>query len=165
MENVTGSSQIDAMPASRAGRVLSTVAALAGPLLVIFAAGYLTIQLELSEIGAPLFDFDSRPVPVVGERAPYLLRTGLVVLGLFAVLVYRSACRTDAARVVTLVVLIAAAVVGAYTLRPLPSDGEPHPIAMFSLMYGATSPFTLALIGAVIADLVSALGRTRVDSQ
>ena len=39
-------------------------------------------------------------------------------------------------------------------------DGEPRPIALFSLISGATSPFTLALIGAVIADLISVRRRS-----
>jgi hypothetical protein len=34
-------------------------------------------------------------------------------------------------------------------------DGEPQPIALFSLINGATSPFIFALIGAIIADLIS----------
>jgi hypothetical protein len=50
--------------------------------------------------------------------------------------------------------LVAAVIAGAYTLRPIPNDGEPHPLGLYSLIEGATSPFTLALIGAVIADLI-----------
>ena len=60
----------------------------------------------------------------------------------------------EAARVVTLVVLVAAVIAGAYTSRPIPNDGEPHPLGLYSLINGATSPFTLAPIGAVIADLI-----------
>ncbi|MFE4228731.1 hypothetical protein ACFRJ8_12670 [Arthrobacter sp. NPDC056886] len=55
----------------------------------------------------------------------------------------------------TLIVLIAAVFAGANTLRPLPRDGEPQPIALFSLINGATSPFILAVIEAVILDLIS----------
>jgi hypothetical protein len=165
MEKVSNSSPVDAMPAARAGSVLSIVASVVGPLLVIFAAGYLTVQLGLSEMGAPLFDLSSRPVTVAGSWLQYLLRAGLVLLALVAVLVYRSVCRTRAARLVVLLVLLAAALVGAYALNPLPSGGEPHPITWVSLMYGATSPFTLALIGAVILDLVTAGPRTRRNSQ
>lgn len=49
---------------------------------------------------------------------------------------------------------------GANTMRPLPMDGVPQPIALFSVINGATLPFTFALvgfalIGAVIADLIN----------
>lgn len=94
---------------------------------------------------------------------PYVLRAGLVLLALAAVLGYRSPARTWVSRVVTLLGLVAAAFIGAYTLRPLPADGEPRLIALDSLMYGAVSPFTLALIGAVIADMVIARWRKRTN--
>ncbi|MEV7135807.1 hypothetical protein AB0N24_23355 [Arthrobacter sp. NPDC093128] len=154
MENVTSPSRIDALPASRTSPILSIAAALVGPLCVIFLTGYLTIQLQLSEIGAPLLDFNASPIPVVAQWVPYFVRAVLVLLALAAILGYRLVARTEAARIVTLVVLVAAAFAGAYTSRPLPMDGEPQPIALFSLINGATSPFILALIGAVIVDLI-----------
>jgi hypothetical protein len=164
MEKLGSPNHIGTLSASRTGPILSIVAALVGPLCVIFLTGYLTIQLQLSEIGV-LLGFNSRPVPVAAEWLPYLVRTALVLLALAAVLGYRLAARTGAARVVTLVVLVAAAFVGANTLRPVPEDGEPHTIALFSFMNGAASPFTLALIGAVIVDLISARQRTRAKPQ
>ena len=100
----------------------------------------MTIQLEISQIGAPLLDLNMRPVPVTGEWVPYVMRAGLILLALAAVLGYRSLSRTWAGRVITLLVLVAAAFIGAYTLRPVPADGEPHPIALASLMYGPASP-------------------------
>jgi hypothetical protein len=165
MEKMTSPNQVEASSDIRTGSALSIVAALVGPLLIIFLAGFLTIQLELSEIGAPLLDVSMRPIPVTGEWVLYLLRAGLVLLALGAVLVYRSVSRTWAGRVVALVVLVTAAFVGAYTLRPVPADGDPHPIALASFMYGATSPFTLALIGAVIADMIFARRRRRANPQ
>ncbi len=83
------------------------------------------------------------------------MRAAFVLLALAAILGYWVAARTGAARVVTLVVLIAAVFAGANTIRPLPMDGEWQPIALFSLINGATSPFILAIIGAVIAVLIS----------
>lgn len=163
MEKVTRPNQVEASPASRTDPALSIIAALVWPLLVIFAAGYLTILLQVSATGAFLLDFNSRPVPVVGEWLPYLLRGAFVLLGLVAVLGYSFMCRTEAGRVVTLMVLVLAAFIGVYTLRPLPGDGGPHPIALFNLMYGAASPFTLALIGAVIVDLIAAGRRRRAN--
>lgn len=160
---MTSPNQVEASSASRTGPALSIVAALVGPLLVIFVAGYLTILLQVSETGAFLLDFNSRPVPVAGEWLPYLLRAALVLLGLVAVLGYSFMSRTEAGRVVTLMVLVLAAFIGVYTLRPLSGDGEPHPIAPFSLMYGAASPFTLALIGAVIVDLIAARRRRQAN--
>ena len=162
MDNRTGPSRIEALPASRTGSILSIVsivAAVVGPLCVVFLTGYLTIQLQLSEVNAPLLDFSARPIPVVAEWVPYSVRAAFVLLAVAAILGYRVAARAGAARVVTLVVLIAAVFAGANILEPVPMDGEPQPIALFSLINGATSPFTLALIGAVIADLIS--GRRR----
>lgn len=117
---------------------------------------------QLSEIYAPLLALDARPIPVAGAWVPYLVRAAFVLLAVAAVLGYRVAARTGAARVVTLVVLAAAVFAGANALRPVPMDGDPQPIALFSLINGATSPFTLALIGAVIAGLISVRRRNRL---
>ena len=155
MDKTTSPRRTEALPLSRTGPIFSIVAALVGPLCAVVLAGYLTIQLQLSEAGAPPLDFNARPIPVVAEWLPYLVRAAFVLLTLAAILGYRVAARTWTARMVTLVVLIAAVLVGANTLLPLPMDGEPQPIALFSLINGATSPFIFALIGAVIADLIS----------
>ena len=155
MDKTTSPSRTEASPASRTGSGLSLAAAVVGPVCVIFLTGYLTIQLQLSEVNAPLLDFNARPIPVVAEWVPYSVRAAFVLLAVAAILGSRVTARTGAARVVTLVVLVAAVFAGANTLEPVPMDGEPQPIALFSLINGATSPFTLALIGAVIADLIS----------
>lgn len=165
MKKVTSSNQIEASSAIRAGATLSIIEALVGPPLVIFLAGFLTIQLELSQVGAPLLDLNMRPVHVTGEWVPYVMRAGLVLLALAAVLGCRSLSRTQTGRVITLLVLVTAAFIGAYTLRPVPADGEPHPIALASFMYGAASPFTLVLIGAVIADMIFARRRRRANPE
>lgn len=161
MEKSTGPIQVGASSAFRPGWALSMVAAALGPLCVIFMTGYLTIQLQLAEILAPLLDLSSRPVPVTGEWVPYAVRAGFVLLGVAAVLGYRVVARTTPSRVIALTVLVIAAFAGVYRFRPLPWDEEPTPIALFSLMNGAASPFTLALIGAVIVDLISARRRRR----
>ncbi len=160
MDKTKSPSRTEALP-SRTGPIFSIVAALVGPLCVVFVAGYLTIQLQLSEAGAFLLDFNARSIPAGTAWAPYLVRAAFVLLALAAILGYRVAARTGAARVVTLVVLIAAVFAGANMLRPLPMDGEPQPIALFSLINGATSPFIFALIGAVIADLISVRRRRK----
>ena len=164
MERIASPSRIEASPASRTGPILSIVAALVGPLCVIFVTGYLTIQLQLSEVNAPLLDLNARPIPVVAEWVPYSVRAAFVLLAVAAILGYRVAARTGASRVVTLIVLIAAVFVGANTLQPVPMDGEPQPIALFSLINGATSPFILALIGAVIVDLISVRRRRKAPT-
>lgn len=137
MERIASPSRIEASPASRTGPILSIVAALVGPLCVIFVTGYLTIQLQLSEVNAPLLDLNARPIPVVAEWVPYSVRAAFVLLAVAAILGYRVAARTGASRVVTFIVLIAAVFVGANTLQPVPMDGEPQPIALFSLINGA----------------------------
>jgi hypothetical protein len=161
MEKTTGPRRTAAWPASRTGPVLPIAVALVWPLCVVFLTGYLTIQLQLSEINAPLLDFNARPIPLVAGWVPYLVRAAFVLLAVAAILGYRVAARTGAARVLTLVVLTAAVFAGANALRPVPMDGEPQPIALFSLINGATSPFTLALIGAVVAHLVSVRRRSK----
>lgn len=155
MDQTTSPRRIEALPPSRTGPMFSIAAALVGPVCVIILAGYLTIQLQLSEAGAPPVDFNARPIPVLAEWLPYLVRAGFVFLALAAILGYRVAVRTGAARVATLVVLIVAVFAGATTMRPLPMDGEPQPIALLGLINGAISPFIFALIGAVIADLIN----------
>lgn len=159
MEKVASPARIETSSAPRSGPIRSIVAALVGPICVVFLTGYLAIQLQLSEIGAPLLDLNGRPVHVASEWLPFLLRAALVLLSAGAILGYRLAVRTEAATVVTLVVLVLTAFAGAYTSRPLPMDGEPQLIALFSFINGATSLFILALIGAGIADLIS--GRRR----
>ena len=155
MDKTTSPRRTEALPPSRTGPTFSIAAALVGSLCVIILTGYLTIQLQLSEAGAPPVDFNARPIPVLAEWLPYLVRAGFVLLALASILGYRMAARTGAVRVVTLVALIVAMVAGTTTMRPIPMDGEPQPIALFSLINGATSPFIFALIGAIIADLIS----------
>lgn len=156
---VTSQNRLAASSVQRKDSALSLIAALLGPLFVVFTTGYLLIQLELSQAGAPLLDFNARPVPATGAWVQYAVRAGLVLLGLAAVLGYRFVSRTMASRVLILVVLTVAASVGAYTLRTFPTDGEPLPIPLVSLMHGAESPFILALIGAALAGLRRNVGR------
>lgn len=161
MEKTTSPSRLEAAPAARGGPILPMAAALVGTLCVVFLTGYLTIQLQLAEAGAPFLDFNARPIPVSAKWSPLLARAAFVLLAVAAVLGYRLAIRSWAARIVTLVVLIAAVFAGANTLRPVPMAGEPQPIALFSPINGAASPFILALIGAVIADLISVRRRNK----
>lgn len=146
-------------PRFRASPAVALLAALVGLVCVIFLTGYLTIQLQLSDAGAPLLGFDAQPVVSAGRSAPYLVRAAFVLLAAAAVLGYRLAVRTDAARLVSLVVLASAVVAGTLAYRPLAdavaSVGAPRDLGLASLISGATSPFTLALIGAVVADLLS----------
>jgi TctA family transporter len=119
-------------------------------------AGYLTIQLELSEIGAPLLDLGSHPTEARSPWIPYLIRIALVVLAGLAFVTYRAACRSWASRLTAVLVLVVAGILGSYTLHPLPSGGETEPMIWLSFIHGATSPFTLALIGAVLMDVILA---------
>ena len=61
MDKTTSPSRTEASP--HIGPIFSIVAAVVGPLCVVFVAGYLTIQLQLSEAGAFLLDFNARPIP------------------------------------------------------------------------------------------------------
>lgn len=155
MEKVTDPGRTGATSQAHRSNLLAFMVGIVGPLLLIAATGYLTIQLELSEIGAPLFDLASRPVDAAAPWTAYLIRIALVVLSVVAFLVYRTACRPWASRLVVLVILVIASFLGSYTLRPLPSGGEPEPMIWLSFIYGATSPFILALVGAVLIDVIS----------
>ncbi len=85
MDKTKSPSRTEALP-SRTGPIFSIVVALVGPLCVVFVAGYLTIQLQLSEAGAFLLDFNARSIPAGTAWAPYLVRAAFVLLALAAIL-------------------------------------------------------------------------------
>lgn len=145
--------QTDQLSVKPAAEPLAVVTAVLGPLIVILFAGILVIQLEAAQHGG-LLDLNSRVVRIGGEWLPYIVRTAFVLLALAAALVYRRMIRTNAMRRLTLIVLIIATVAALYAFQPLPDDGQHHPLILFAMFYGAASPFTLALIAAVIADII-----------
>ena len=95
-----------------------------------------------------------RIVGVSGEWLPYVWRLGFVLLAAAAVLVYRLTIRGTAARLATLATLAVFATVASPIGSGLPLDEEQYPLMLYMGIEGAKSPLTLALIGAILAELI-----------
>lgn len=138
--------------------VAPMVVAVAGPLLVILLAGYITMQLQLVEAHG-FTGFNDRFISVAGDWLRYLWPAVLVVLVVAAVLIYRAAVRSAAARftalgVFALVAMLAIPMASGPRLNP----DEHYPLMTYIAMEGAKSPLVLALIGALVADLIASRG-------
>lgn len=151
-------SQDSKAPAPITGAVAPIVIAVAGPLLVILLAGYITMQLQLVEAHG-FMGFNGRFISVDGDWLRYLWPAALIVLVVAAVLVYRAVVRSAAARftalgVFALVALLAIPMASGLRLNP----DEHYPLMTYVAVEGAKSPLVLALIGALIADLIASRG-------
>lgn len=159
MEKLTDSDKASATRVSGRRPAISAVASVIGALLLIFLTGYLTMQLQLSEIHA-FMGFDSRAVGVSGDWLPYVWRLSLILLALAAVLVYRLVVQSTAARFLALVTLAVVVVI----VSPIASGSrlveEQYPLLLAIAVGGAKSPMILAFIGAVAADLIARRQRT-----
>ncbi|MFC9351517.1 hypothetical protein [Arthrobacter sp. NPDC057013] len=140
--------------------IISVVAAAAGSVLAVLLTGYLSMQLQAAYAGGFL-GFNFRPVGVAGEWLPYVWRLGFVLLAVAAVLVHRLLIRTTAARLVALTIFVVFVVIGSPVGSGLPLDEEQRPLMLFMFTEGAKSPFTLVLIGGIIADLILEARRVR----
>ncbi|MBT2597837.1 hypothetical protein J7I92_21875 [Arthrobacter sp. ISL-72] len=129
-------------------------------MLVILLTGYLTMQLQAAYANA-LLGFNFRVVGVPGEWLPYVWRLGFVLLAAAAILVYRVAIRGTAARLTTLTILAVFAIIGSPIGSGLPLDEKQYPLMLFMGVEGAKSPFTLVLIGAIMAELISEARKAR----
>ncbi|MDQ0770970.1 hypothetical protein QF031_003719 [Pseudarthrobacter defluvii] len=127
--------------------------------MVVLLAGYITMQLQLVEAHGYL-GFNERFVSVEGDWLRYVWPVLLVALVAAAVLVYRVAGRGTVARLTTLgtlvlVVLLAIPMASGPRLNP----DEHYPLMTYIAVEGAKSPVVLALIGALVADLIATRGR------
>ncbi|GGI02391.1 hypothetical protein ACFFGR_16985 [Arthrobacter liuii] len=134
--------------------------ALIGSLLLLGLTGYLSMQLKLSEIHLFL-GFDSRVFGVSGDWLPYVWRLSLVLSVLAAIIAYRALIRDTQSRVVILAVLAAAAAIASPVAfaGPQPAEAQPS-LLLYVAVEGAKSPAILALIGAVLADLMTSSRRS-----
>ncbi|MFE4541283.1 hypothetical protein [Arthrobacter sp. NPDC056727] len=153
MEKMTSSDKKNPGSTLQPGSAVPIVVALAGPLLVVLLTGYLTMQLQAAYANAVL-GFNFRIVGVSGEWLPYVWRLAFVLLAVAAVLVYRLTIRATAARLATLTTLAVLATVASPIGSGLPLDEEQYPLMLYMGIEGAKSPFTLALIGAIFAELI-----------
>lgn len=87
MEKTISPNPASATLAAKRRLALSIITAVAGSTSAVGFTGYLTMQLQLSEIHAVL-GFDSRAVGVPGDWLPYVWRLSLVLLALAAVLAF-----------------------------------------------------------------------------
>ena len=139
---------------------ISIVAALASALLFTLLAGYLTLQLQLSEIHA-VIGFDSRPVAVSGDWLPYVWQLSLVVLALAAVMVYSLIIRGTVARLIALATLAVVAILGSPVASGTFVANEQYPLGLAIAWTGAKSHMILALIGAGVVSLILDGRKTR----
>lgn len=153
MEKLTSPDKKSSPSQRHLGPAVPIVAALAGPVLVILLTGYLTMQLQAAYANAFL-SFDFRLVGIPGEWLPYVWRLGFVLLATAAILVYRAAIRGTAARLAALTVLAVFVIIGSPIGSGLSLDEEQYPLMLFIGVEGAKSPFTLVLIGAIMAELI-----------
>lgn len=140
---------------------LSIFSAVAGPVLAVLLAGYLTMQLQLSEIHA-VWGFNDRLVSVEGDWPRYVWPALLIALAAASVLLYRVLIRGTAARLTalaTLAVMVLLAIPMATGLRVNAPEG--HPLVLHIAVEGAKSPLFFALIGALIADILLGRGKVR----
>ncbi|MEW1943422.1 hypothetical protein AB0299_20510 [Pseudarthrobacter sp. NPDC080037] len=100
----------------------SILIAVAGPILVVLLAGYITMQLQLAEAHGYL-GFNDRFVSVEGDWPRYVWRALLIALAAAAVLVYRVAVRSTAARLITLGILVLVALLAIPMASGLNSTG------------------------------------------
>ncbi|MFP3463518.1 hypothetical protein R5O87_21990 [Arthrobacter globiformis] len=160
MDKLASTDKNTASSTPERGSVASVLAAAVASVLVVFVTGYLSMQLQAAYAGGFL-GFNFRPVGVAGGWLPYVWRLGFVLLAVAAVLVHRLLIRTTAARLSALTILVVLAVMGSPVGSGLPVDEEQHPLMLFMLTEGAKSPFTLVLIGAIVANMILEARRAR----
>lgn len=141
----------------------SILLAIAAPILVVLLAGYITMQLQLAEAHGYL-GFNDRFVSVEGDWPRYVWPALLIALATAAVLVYRAAVRGTPARLTTLGILVLVALLAIpMASGPRLNPDEHYPLMTYIAVEGAKSPLVLALIGALVADLLAT--RRRVSGR
>jgi hypothetical protein len=160
MEKLTSPDKKSSGSTLQLGSAVPIVTASAGPVLVILLTGYLTMQLQAAYADAVL-GFNFRVVGVPGEWLPYVWRLGFVLLAVAAILVYRLAIRGTAERLVALTILAVFSIIASPIGSGLPLDEERYPLMLYMGVEGAKSPFTLARIGAIVAELIFEARRAR----
>ncbi|MFC9352032.1 MULTISPECIES: hypothetical protein [Terrabacteria group] len=153
MEKLTSPDKKNSGSTLQPGSAVPVVVALAGSVLVILLTGYLTMQLQAAYANAVL-GFNFRVVGVSGEWLPYVWRLGFVLLAVAAVLIYRLTIRGTAARLATLTTLAVFATVASPIGSGLPLDEDQYPLMLYIGIEGAKSSLTLALIGAIVVELI-----------
>lgn len=154
MEKLTGLNTPSTLPAPERRPAVAVVFAVAGSLLLILLAGYLTMQLAMSGISA-FMTLDSHAVGVSAGWLPYLWRLSLILLALAAVMVYRVVLRGTGVRIVALATLTAAAVIGSPMATGSTLAAEQRSLILVIAIEGAKSPVILALIGAGVAGFLA----------
>ncbi|MEW1808718.1 hypothetical protein [Pseudarthrobacter sp. NPDC080039] len=120
MNNVASQDRMSTASGPRSAA--SILIAVAGPILVVLLAGYITMQLQLAEAHGYL-GFNDRFVSVEGDWPRYVWRALLIALAAAAVLVYRVAVRSTAARLITLGILVLVALLAIPMASGLNSTG------------------------------------------
>lgn len=160
MEKTVNQDPKSAVSGPGLGPAPSAATALIGSLLLLGLIGYLSMQLRLSEIHLFLV-LDSRVFGDSGDWLPYVWRLSLVLTVLAAVSAYRALIRDTPSRVVIPAVLATAAAIAIPVAFGGPQPAETQPsLLLYVAVEGAKSPAILALIGAVLADLMTSSRRS-----
>lgn len=134
---------------------VSILIAIAGPILVVLLAGYLTTQLQLVEAHG-LLGFNDRFVSIEGDWPRYLWPALLIALVAAAVLVYRATVHGTATRLTTLGIFVVVALLAIpIASGPRLNPDEHYPLITYIVVEGAKSPLVFTLIGALVADLIA----------
>ncbi|MCB5273703.1 MULTISPECIES: hypothetical protein [unclassified Arthrobacter] len=141
------------MPAKKIKIVWGIVLALAA----VFIIGYTTVQTQ-GMIQGYLVDVSGLPNIVIAKRFPWELQIAAVLFGLAGIAIYRKAIDTRPARIAVLAVFVLAAVIAAVFFVPVQSTRTN--LFVIAFVGGGASSFNLALIAAVLADLIFEKGNT-----
>lgn len=120
--------------------------------LVVLLLGYLALQSEGISKGF-LFDFGGVPSINVAQRYPSELQLAILLVAFMAVMVYRKVANDRASKFLVLAVLVAAAVLSVVFYETIHTT-RTNLLAM-AFVNGGTSPLTLGLTAATLADVVS----------
>jgi hypothetical protein len=136
-------------------RTMKNVWGVALALATVLIIGYITVQTQ-GMVQGYLVDATGLPSIVIAKRFPWELQIAAVLFGLAGIAVYRKTINTRAARTAVLVVLVLAAVIAALFFVPVQSTRT----NLFTIAFvgGGASTFNLALIAAVVADLIYTKG-------
>ncbi|WP_285251239.1 hypothetical protein [Pseudarthrobacter sp. fls2-241-R2A-168] len=116
--------------------------------------GYLSAQID-GAINGYLIDLSGKPGIAIDKRYPWELQAALLLVGLAAIAAYRRLATLRAVRITVLGILIVGILAAGAAYMPAQST-MPN-LFSISAVYGGVSPFTLAALAGVLADLF--LGR------
>ncbi|MFJ4027913.1 hypothetical protein ACIPWF_11005 [Paenarthrobacter sp. NPDC089989] len=120
--------------------------------LLVLVVGYLTLQSEGISKGF-LFDFGGVPSINIAQRYPWELQLAILLVAFMAVMVYRRVANDRATKILASAALVATAVLSLVFYEAIHIT-RTNLFAM-AFVNGGTSPLTLGLMAATLADVMS----------